>query len=242
MTHSAADKPIFDAFRLLTGPITSDRFAGIKKAIAASTVSDKPIFDYFASVDDDDRISAYEFGTLKKAILAYQQGDVAELVVETGETRDMSPKALKSMSEFEGYAKRLSNGSCTAYPDPGSRDGRPWTIGYGSTGPDVRKGVVWTQPQAYTRMIADVRRFEDGVERILGGTRTTQAQFDAFVHFAYNVGVRAFQNSTLLKRHRARLTAQAADQFLRWNKNDGKVMAGLTRRRHHERDMYLGKA
>ena len=33
---------------------------------------------------------------------------------------------------FEGYAKRLPNGDCTAYPDPAT-GGDPWTIGYGCT-------------------------------------------------------------------------------------------------------------
>ena len=32
---------------------------------------------------------------------------------------------------FEGYAKRLPNGDCCAYPDPGT-GGDPWTIGYGA--------------------------------------------------------------------------------------------------------------
>ena len=29
-----------------------------------------------------------------------------------------------------------------AYPDPGSADGKPWTIGWGHTGPEVTKGLV----------------------------------------------------------------------------------------------------
>ncbi|MGE8289880.1 MAG: lysozyme, partial [Stenotrophomonas sp.] len=34
-----------------------------------------------------------------------------------------------------------------AYPDPAS-GGDPWTIGFGATGPGIRRGVVWTQQQA----------------------------------------------------------------------------------------------
>ena len=52
---------------------------------------------------------------------------------------------------FEGYAKALPNGDCTAYPDPAT-GGDPWTIGYGSTyddkGVKVKKGGVWTHKKA----------------------------------------------------------------------------------------------
>ena len=44
---------------------------------------------------------------------------------------------------FEGLAKRLPDGTVTSYPDPGTK-GHPWTIGYGSTGPDIQPGTIWT--------------------------------------------------------------------------------------------------
>ena len=46
-----------------------------------------------------------------------------------------SAKGVALMHEFEGC--RLN-----AYPDPGSRDGAPWTIGWGSTGPGIAKGEI----------------------------------------------------------------------------------------------------
>jgi len=71
---------------------------------------------------------------------------------------------------------------------------------------------------------------------------TTQAQFDAMISLAYNIGVPAFSKSTLLRKHLAGDFAGAAAEFPRWNQNDGKVMAGLTRRRAGERAMYEGRA
>ena len=47
---------------------------------------------------------------------------------------------------FEGLARRRADGLVQAYPDPGS-GGAPWTIGYGSTGPDVKQDTVWTMQQ-----------------------------------------------------------------------------------------------
>jgi len=141
----------------------------------------------------------------------------------------------------EGIALIHSFESCklTAYPDPGSVDGKPWTIGWGSTGPGISKGVVWTQAQADERFAADLARFEKAVA--LMAPVTTQSQFDALVSFAYNVGLTALNDSTLLRLHKAGNYVGAKDQFSRWNKNDGKVMNGLTRRRAAEAALY-GKA
>lgn len=125
-----------------------------------------------------------------------------------------------------------------AYPDPGSRNGDPWTVGWGSTGPGIAKGTIWTQEQADDRFAADLIRFEEGVTKLLAGAPTTQNQFDAVVSFAYNVGTSAFGSSTLLRKHKAGDFAGAQAQFARWNKNDGRVLKGLTRRRAAEAALY----
>jgi lysozyme len=127
-----------------------------------------------------------------------------------------------------------------AYPDPGSVDGHPWTIGWGSTGPDIKKGVVWTQQQADDRFVADLGRFERAVTELVAKSATTQHEFDALVSFAYNVGAgeRGLASSTLLRKHLAGDKVGAQAQFARWNKNDGKVMNGLTRRRAAEAALY----
>jgi GH24 family phage-related lysozyme (muramidase) len=136
------------------------------------------------------------------------------------------PDCIKLVQEFEGCAKKRSDGTIEAYPDPAS-GGDPWTIGWGSTGPDIRKGVVWTQKQCDDRFTSH-----------LGDTPTTQHQFDAMVSFAYNLGPGNLASSTLLKKHKARDFAGAAAEFAKWNKAGGKVMAGLTRRRAAEAALY----
>lgn len=151
----------------------------------------------------------------------------------------MNPSSACSalVQQFEGCAKKRSDGSFEAYPDPGS-GGDPWTIGWGSTGADIKRGVVWTQKQCDDRFADHLGEFARNVESALGGSRTTQSQFDAMVSFAYNVGVRNLQNSTLLKKHKAGDYAGAKAEFAKWNKAAGKVMAGLTRRRTAEAALY----
>ena len=104
--------------------------------------------------------------------------------------------------------------------------GDPWTIGWGSTGPDIKKGVVWTQQQCDDRFASHLDEFAQKVSKLLGSTPTTQHQFDAMVSFAYNVGVGNLSASTLLKKHKAGDYKGAAAEFARWNKAAGKVLPG----------------
>lgn len=148
-----------------------------------------------------------------------------------------SDACSKLVQQFEGCEKKRPDGNMQAYPDPAS-GGDPWTIGWGSTGPDIKQGVIWTQQQCDARLAADLAEFSASVADAIGGAATTQNQFDAMVCFAYNVGLGNLRGSTLLKKHKAGDYAGAADEFGRWNKAAGKVMAGLTRRRAAEAALY----
>lgn len=136
------------------------------------------------------------------------------------------------IKSFEGLELRV-------YPDPAT-GGAPYTAGYGHTGSDVKPGMKVTQAMADAWFDKDVQKFEEGVSALLKVT-TAQAQFDAMVSLAYNIGLGNFSKSTLLKKHNAKCWSCAAGQFLVWNKAAGKVMNGLIRRRNAERAMYLGQ-
>lgn len=144
-----------------------------------------------------------------------------------------SQAAINLMQSFE---------SCdlVAYPDPGSKDGNPWTIGWGSTGKDIFKGVKWTQTQADSRFAATVAIFEAGVSKLLGNSPTSQCQFDGMVCLAYNIGLSNFGGSTLLRRHKAGDFEGAKKAFASWVYNDHKIMRGLVRRRIAESKLYSG--
>lgn len=154
---------------------------------------------------------------------------VAAPVAASG--RSVSQKGIDFIHSFESCKLQ-------AYPDPGSRDGNPWTIGWGSTGPDIKRGTVWTQGQADERFARDLAAFASKVDALLGDCPTTRHQFDALVSLAYNIGINALRGSTVLRKHKAGDYPGAAAAFVMWNKNDGKVMRGLTRRRLAESDLY----
>lgn len=132
----------------------------------------------------------------------------------------------------------------TAYPDPAT-GGEPWTIGYGITSRagvgKVTKGMKITQAEAEDMLRRALVVFERGVVNALT-RRPTQAQFDAMVSLAFNIGVPAFSKSSVARHFNAGDMEKAAGSFLLWNKAAGKVMPGLTRRRQSERALFLTSA
>lgn len=138
--------------------------------------------------------------------------------------------------KWEGCARRRSDGRFAAYPDPGSADGRPWTIGWGSTGPDIVEGTIWTQAQCDARFDRDIVRYVAAVARALGDAPTTPNQFDALVSFHYNTG--AIATATLTKLHRQGRFAEARAEFGKWIYNDQRPMPGLKARRAEEAELY----
>jgi len=128
--------------------------------------------------------------------------------------------------------------------------GDPWTVGWGSTGLDyfnldaqgkptkIGPNTQWTQVQADQRKTTDLERFCKQVNDLVT-SNINDNQFSALVSFAYNCGVGNLSGSTLLKRVNEGKFQEAADEFLKWDKAKGQVMAGLTRRRQAERALFL---
>lgn len=113
-----------------------------------------------------------------------------------------------------------------------------WTIGWGHTGHEVVEGLVWTPEQAEDAFIHDVAGAEFAVIRSTD-VALTQNQFDALVSFTFNVGTDNEAHSTLCRLVNATAWPAAADEFPKWNHQNGKVLAGLTRRRTAERALFL---
>lgn len=150
--------------------------------------------------------------------------------------REIGEAGLRLIKKWEGCHRPLADGRFAAYPDPGSADGHPWTIGWGSTGPGIAPGTVWTQAQCDGRLTADLRRYVDEVARAVGHAPTSAGQFDALVSFHYNTG--AIFRATLTRRHKEGRFAAAAAEFAKWIYNDGKPMRGLRNRRAEEARLY----
>lgn len=139
----------------------------------------------------------------------------------------INDQGLKLIKDFEGL--RLKSYLCPA---------KVWTVGFGATGKGIVPGLEWTEEQAEERLKKDVAAFEKGVTELVK-VKLTSNQFSALVCFTYNVGLGAFKKSTLLRLLNKGDTAGAAEQLLRWNKANGQVLKGLTRRREAEKALFL---
>ena len=150
----------------------------------------------------------------------------------------LSAAALVGIVLHEGYSDRA------IIPVPGDVP----TIGFGTTS-GVKLGDTITPPQALARALVDVQQFEGAIKTCVT-VPLTQNEYDAYVSFAYNVGSRAFCQSTLVKKLNLGDFKGACDELLRWRFFQGKDCAlpenrrlcgGLVKRREAEYRQCLGE-
>jgi lysozyme len=116
------------------------------------------------------------------------------------------------------------------------------TIGYGATyyqnGTKVKIGDKITQEQANDLLAWHINEFAEKVKPVIKSDLNDN-QFSALVSFAFNLGIGNISKSTLLKKANANPSdVSIGAEFLKWNKAGGKVLAGLTRRRKAEYNLY----
>lgn len=115
------------------------------------------------------------------------------------------------------------------------------TIGWGETD-GVQMGSTWTKEQADTRFNEEVNRFATRVRSLITEYATPE-QLGAMTALAYNIGLGAFEKSTVRRAHNAGNYEAAARAFSLWNKatvGGKKVqLRGLVARRAAEAALYL---
>lgn len=136
-------------------------------------------------------------------------------------TRKLDQSGIDALKAREGC--RL-----TAYQDTGGT----WTIGYGETD-GVTPGMTITQEQAEEWFARELVPFEECVEQAVK-VALTDNQFGALVSFAYNVGSKNFESSTLLRKLNAGDYGSVPSEMLRWVKVHGITDQGLINRRNSE--------
>jgi lysozyme len=147
----------------------------------------------------------------------------------------LDKKGYDLIKEFEGL--KLKPYLCSASVP---------TIGYGSTYYENGKKVKLTDAPITKERADDLFQIvaDDFAKRVLPLIKKplTQNQFNSIVSFAFNLGVRALQNSTLLRLVNINPNdANIAKEFLKWNKAGGRVLQGLTNRRIKESALYFTK-
>jgi GH24 family phage-related lysozyme (muramidase) len=149
-------------------------------------------------------------------------------------------EAAKFIKKFEGYHKKLPDGSCTAYLDP---IGIP-TIGWGSIydvdGTRVKLGRVWSVEVAQSQLEKEIKHFLNGLllaSPILA--KQSNSKVIACLSFCFNLGLGAYRSSTFRRKVNECNWQEASEQVKRWDRAGGKVMRGLTLRRKAEANLLL---
>jgi hypothetical protein len=84
----------------------------------------------------------------------------------------------------------------------------------------------------------DLRQYSSAVDRLVKVPLNAN-QYGALTSFTYNLGEGNLAKSTLLKKLNAGDYRSAAAEFAKWNRAGGKIMAGLTRRRKAEAQLFI---
>lgn len=142
-------------------------------------------------------------------------------------TRQLTPAGLDLIKSFEelrlvGYLPTI--------------DDKP-TAGWGHTGADVKLGETYLLNQATAWLLSDTANACAEVDQDVT-VQLTDDEFDALVCLTFNIGRGAFKGSTLLKKLDAGDHQGAAQQFLVWNKQAGRELTGLDRRRAAEKALF----
>lgn len=107
---------------------------------------------------------------------------------------------------------------------------KEFSIGYGHYG--VPAGTVWTQKQADEQLVKDLIKYENYVKAL--NRDFNENQLSALTSFCYNCGPASLRSLC-----RNRTNEQIGEALLLYNKAGGKVLAGLTKRRKAERELFF---
>ena len=136
----------------------------------------------------------------------------------------------------EGCARRLRDGRVIAYWDP---YGKCLTIGYGSTGPHVTAGLIWTQEECDADL---ARRFDQArmqLQALSPHVVWPTGAEDALTDFVYNAGAGHYRESEVRKCAEAGDWPGVRAHLLDWEFAGGKRLAGLVTRREGEAAMIV---
>lgn len=145
---------------------------------------------------------------------------------------------------FEGLFLRAYDDADDHVVMPGEQVRGTLTIGYGHTSaagaPKVYIGMAITASQADAILASDLNGVEIEVEHLVKRP-LDQNQYDALISFQYNTGWLAHPQCSLLKALNAGNYALTERDFGLYDQANGKVLAGLVRRRQAEKLMFAGQ-
>lgn len=158
----------------------------------------------------------------------------------TQKNRTVCQLAVDMVVSFESMHRVGKDGRVYPYHDA---VGYP-TIGIGHLLSKVKleplaKYGSMTLDEAHKLHHEDLNKFAVGVCALVK-VHLSENEFGALVSLSFNIGLGNLGSSTLIRKLNAGAPrTEVAEEFLKWDKAGGKVLAGLTRRRIAERKLFL---
>lgn len=165
-------------------------------------------------------------------------------------TRNIQP-AVETIRAFEGL---LDGDPRTANLDPYLCPAGYWTIGWGHVVRDAQRRMLKgaaaagrakavyprgiTLEEARVLLDDDIRALLPTLEAVIH-VPVNDNQFSALTSFVFNIGIGAFERSSLLRKLNAGDHAAVPKELMRWTRGGGKVLAGLKRRREAEARLWM---
>lgn len=140
------------------------------------------------------------------------------------------------ITEFEGFVPNW-------YPDPAHGWKVP-TCCYGHTDMAGEPKYADTKDKKFTKaegaeiLLRDLKKYESYVAQFISAPLNAN-QYGALTSFTFNLGPGNLEKSTLRKKINALDYEGASKEFSKWNKAEGKVLPGLTRRRTAEAALFM---
>lgn len=151
-------------------------------------------------------------------------------------------EVLKFICDFEGYIRRLNDGTDRVKPYI-CPAGYP-TIGYGSIWRLDGTRVEMSDPPITRLQATELFMLELSVKCAPAVSRLITARLHelsrgALISFTFNCGEGALKGSTLRKKVNARAWREVPAEFAKWKSGGGRVLPGLVRRRTGEAAMFM---
>ncbi len=139
----------------------------------------------------------------------------------------INKEGLELIKKFEGFSAKV-------YPCSAGKA----TIGIGHLILPNEKFTTITEQQAIEILNKDLKIAIDAVNSLVT-TKLTHNQFSALVSFIFNLGSKAFRDSTLRTVINTAEHLQVPEQLVKWKYAGGKPLKGLLLRRLAEATLYL---
>lgn len=115
------------------------------------------------------------------------------------------------------------------------------TLGFGSTGADIKLGMTCTRAWAYQRLTSDLATFlfRDVYAACPNLMFEPAPRIAAVLDWTYNLGGARLRSSTMARHIRAKRWAAAAREMRKWVYGGGRKLRGLELRREEEVRYFL---